>query len=309
VDNDVCFELLVLSTAASMDHQGAFGLLDGGDLGGKVDCHAELAGEFDELPDQVGVERFEGPLSAVQDRDLGAGAGGDVSELEGDITAADERHPGRQLVEFHEGGARGQVLLAGDAEGGVARAAGDHHLTAGDGLIPDGEGCRANELGASVQRSYPSLSKAVLHIGRDVLDDDPLEGDHVGPDKRGGRRGNARPLHPASGVDRLGHPDQDLLGVTAAERAGPPEGSRVDRGDAPSGGSHAVDETLRCLPGAHDDQVDVHRAPSPIGTRNPAPPSQGRRHRVSGVAAANSISWAGPARTNDRAAPKSAPME
>ena len=53
VDNDVCFELLVLFTGAGVDHEAAVGFVDGGDLGAEVHFDAELAGGLDELADQA----------------------------------------------------------------------------------------------------------------------------------------------------------------------------------------------------------------------------------------------------------------
>src|SRR5712692_10897361 len=77
---------------------------------------------------EVGVKRLERPAAAVQHPDLGAGAGGDVRELERDVAASDEEDATRQALELKELRAAGQEFLTGDSLGGAARASRDDHV-------------------------------------------------------------------------------------------------------------------------------------------------------------------------------------
>ena len=74
----------------------------------------QAAKGLDQLGDQVGIERFERPFAAVEDGHLSIGPRRKVGELEGDVAAADEQHPPRQLVELEEPVARCDVLGAPD---------------------------------------------------------------------------------------------------------------------------------------------------------------------------------------------------
>src|ERR1700681_4658220 len=66
---------------------------------------------------------------------------------------------------------------------------------------------------------------------------------------------DAAPVHPARHVDGFGAADQHLVRVAAAERAGAPEGTRIDHGHRPPGFPHAEAGDLSSRAGTDDDEI------------------------------------------------------
>jgi hypothetical protein len=56
---------------------------------------AEIACDLDELSNEISVESLQRAVAAVENRYLGACAGGELPELEGDVPAPDEADSAR----------------------------------------------------------------------------------------------------------------------------------------------------------------------------------------------------------------------
>ena len=75
------------------DGKPGAGLLDAFNLGSGANVDSDRSELFHQPVDEVRVEVSEHALASLQDRDFRTCAGGDVRELCGDVTAADQNHP------------------------------------------------------------------------------------------------------------------------------------------------------------------------------------------------------------------------
>jgi hypothetical protein len=96
-------------------------------------------------------------------------------------------------------------------------------------------------------------------VGGNSVDEGVLEADHVWPDERRNRRGDALAHHPTSPVDDLRHTDEHLLRVTTPQIAGATERIGIDDGDTPTRLPGGIGDAARCVAGAYDNQVNSHR--------------------------------------------------
>jgi hypothetical protein len=124
-----------------------------------VDRDAESLGRGAQLRDRILVDRVEEPRQRFEDRDLGAGAGIDMGEFEGDHAAADKDDARRQA-------ALAQDVVGGDQQFGAGkrqrarRGAGrDHDVLGLQGLVADGHRVRADKAAAAADH----LDAAALH--------------------------------------------------------------------------------------------------------------------------------------------------
>ncbi len=114
--NEISTEFAGRRPRTRLHDQGAVVSLDA--FYGRVQPHvnARLAQGRDELSDEIGIEPLERPPAAMDDANLGSGAGRDRGEFAGDVAAADEDDAPRQRLQVQELLTGGEQLLARDAE-------------------------------------------------------------------------------------------------------------------------------------------------------------------------------------------------
>ncbi len=109
------FKRLVLPGCPRM-HEKTVGLaLNRDDLRIQANLNPQSSGCLDQRADEIGVKLLERPATAMQHPDLGAGAGGNVRELERDVAAPDEEDAARQALELQKLRTGCQQVLSRDA--------------------------------------------------------------------------------------------------------------------------------------------------------------------------------------------------
>src|SRR5258708_17334833 len=117
------------------DGKPGVGLLYAFNLGSGANVDSDRSELFHQPVDEVRVEASEYALASLQDRDFRTCAGGDVRELRGDVTAADQNHPLRHALQVQKILAGSQVLLAGNTELDGFRSGRDQEVTALENLV------------------------------------------------------------------------------------------------------------------------------------------------------------------------------
>src|SRR5690606_12613467 len=112
-------------------------------------------------------------------------------------------------------------------------AGGDQEVGRLVGQVVDGESVLVLEARGAVQRLDSVAGELGFHVGGDRVGEAAFVLHQVGPVDVHAVGVDALAGHEASAVDDLGAAAQDLLGVTAPQRAGAPVGEFVDDGDLP----------------------------------------------------------------------------
>src|SRR5262249_60430750 len=131
--------------------------------------------------DQVRIECVQRARAMVDDGYLGAGTGGNVPELEGDVPAAYEQHGGRKNVELKKLLARDEMLAALKAEVRWLRACRNQDVTPLEHVIPNVDRGRSLEVGSPVEGRDACPRKSVLPLPGHGLDHCSLEPHQLWP--------------------------------------------------------------------------------------------------------------------------------
>jgi hypothetical protein len=225
-----------LGAALLVDNaQTVAGFSDADGLHARTDRDAD-AFAFGPYPlDRVGVHVAEQPRQHFEDRDLRAGSGVDVAELERDDAAAHEhdlaRH--RRLAQHvlrrdHVFGA----LYRQRARPGPGR---DRDALGLDLPVADAHGVGAGETGAPAHDVDTALRHRARERFRDVADHLLLALDQRGPVETRLPDGDAMDLGALDRVQRVRRCDQDLLGHAAAVGTRPAEIALLDDSDRQTG--------------------------------------------------------------------------
>ncbi len=100
VHNQIGIEGCGLRVGYGMHDEPVRRLLDALDARLRAHVDADVAGSFGEPGDDIGVERLQQALGALEHRNLRPGARGDVRELGGDVATADEDDAFGKLFQF-----------------------------------------------------------------------------------------------------------------------------------------------------------------------------------------------------------------
>jgi hypothetical protein len=109
---------------------------------------------------RIGVKAFKRTGPAMNDRGLRPSAGGHVSKLCGDVSAADKDNVLRQGLELQKLLARGEVFLAGNVQGLWTGARREHDVAGRERLITDLNGRSVEEFRDPMESSNAGLPKA-----------------------------------------------------------------------------------------------------------------------------------------------------
>jgi len=194
-----------------------------------TDRQPTIAPRGDQVIDQVRREARQGPRTRGHHTHLHTGGGGEAAQLHADETTADAHHATRQDVEFEEG-------LAGDREVGTrqlqpprAGTAVDHDRPRRQRSRPvDGDPVGAGECSEATDEIDPGIRQLLRDIGRAVAHQLALGRHHRAPVEVGVvTRCGAGPER--GGLARGAHrPQEGVLGVATAQRAGPARLALVD---------------------------------------------------------------------------------
>src|SRR6266702_4854437 len=200
-------------------------------------------------------------LPPADDGHLSAGPPRYMRELERDVSCSQERDPRGQLVEVEKGGAREQILVAGNAEVSRLGSGSDHEVRRIEHLAIHRQPLRTHEPRGPMIGRDPSFLERLLPIGRHGISEGSLELHQFGPgDMRVATHSPA--LHPTVPVHELRGAHEHFLGITAAQRARPAVWKLIHNGDAPAGSPAPVRRRRPSRAGADYDQIEwfCHRA-------------------------------------------------
>jgi hypothetical protein len=183
---------------------------------------------------QIGVKAFKRALPPMNDRRLGTSPRRHVGKFRGDIPAHDEHDLLRQRVEMEKLLAGREVFLAGNAQGLWTGAGRQNETAAGQRLIPDLNCSWLDELRRPMEGHNASFLEPLLPIFWDGVGECALESHERWPIEMHVLPSNASALNALVPIRQFGDPHQDLLGVTAAERARSPKRSFIDNRHLPS---------------------------------------------------------------------------
>ncbi len=175
VHNHVRFHLQRCTPSLGVDHERGPGFLDSRHRSAKSNVYAKDSRPRHEEIDQVWIEGTQRSRAMVHDGHLGAGAGADVTELEGDVPATHEQHARRKGVELHELLARDEMLAALNAQIGRPRARGNEEAPAFEHVITHRDRGGPFEAGSPVKGLDASPRKSVLPLRGHGLDHRSLE--------------------------------------------------------------------------------------------------------------------------------------
>ena len=119
-----------------------------------------------QFPDEIGIETFKWPRTAMHDGYVRAGAGRNMREFKGDVAAAYKDNVRWQSIEFQELRAGGQVLFAGYVQTGVPGPASDHDRFCGNRLIRDPQRSTLHKVRPTMESSDARLGQTPLVLLR-----------------------------------------------------------------------------------------------------------------------------------------------
>lgn len=219
VDHEVALDLFLFASVFHGDLVAIIRGLHVHDRRGAVQADADLPAVVDQEFDEVGIEALQRTLAAVDDDWGAACSGGDVGELEGDESAADEHYPGWQLGEVHEVGAVDEVLVTGEVQRSGAGAGRDQEMIRVVWDAVDLETAVAGERRLAMQGGDATVRQGLLHALGDRVGEAVLVSHQVRPADRELRVVDALAAHQACAVDDLRAATQDLLRVAPPQRA------------------------------------------------------------------------------------------
>src|SRR5258706_5377140 len=235
VHHKISLERLGIAGRRSMNHEIRWALFDSLDARFEAHVDADAARFLHQPSDEIGIERLEHALTALQDGDLSPRARREVRELGGDVSAADEQDALRQSVELQEFAARDEVLFTGDAQLRRHRARGDENEPRLEHLARHLEGLPTGEWSVAAIDIDALACEAFLHHRGKGLGETALEAHERPPVDRRLAAAHALAAHAPRVIDRLGSAEQHLLWIATAQGAGAAQRKMVDERHAPAG--------------------------------------------------------------------------
>ena len=213
--------------------------LDGTDAGLGAGVDADLGAAGDQQIDQVGIEPLQRSGAAVKDGWSAADPGGDVRELERDEPAADEHHSLWQRRE-----SRNSVLSIRCSPPGTSSGRGRAPVATSTCWnayrAPSTVRWSSAVNVAVVQGVDPVGRQLSLEVVRDRVGEAALVAHQVGPVDRQAPVIDASAAQQPDALDDVRAAAEDLLRITAPQRAGAAVGKDVDDRDPPPRGGALV---------------------------------------------------------------------
>lgn len=219
VHHHLSLKRFLLSGFRDMGNEPTPHLLDSFDARLDLDTDADLAGALDESLHKIRIKAPQRPDATVQHRRVGNGAGGNVSQLERDVSTADENDVAAQAVELQRLIAEREKLLTRNFQVNWFGSGRDDNMAALKLLVFHRNCHRSDEARPTVKRFDAGLSETCFSLLRDRIREGVLEMHQLGPVTPRAGRVDCLPFHAVNPIQNVGRADEHFLRATAAQRA------------------------------------------------------------------------------------------
>src|SRR4029077_2795340 len=173
----------------------------------------------------------------MENCDLRTCTDGNVSKLEGDVSASDKHDPKRQFFQLQEAITFRYVLLPRNIQLLWFRPGCNHDMAAFQYVTADSYRSGANKACPAMEDLYACLSKTLLLMSRHGIRERSLEAHKFRPFNAKILSVDPPPYHPPDPIDEFAGASQNFLRIASAQRACSPKRSEINNSYSPTGGA------------------------------------------------------------------------